>query len=529
MPRVVRRPFGFGGKLLVVILLSIIFGFGWAMHSTGRTFTDVANIFSPGDGGAVSQPPPPPRGPLAPPDSPGKPHATEPKVTPPAPDAPVPYSSEMMTSLFEEIDGHLKRGRIKEARELIGRRSASLVPTPWMEQFRRREEELAKYHQLLRETGPGAAIDLPETAEVHLKSGGTLVVKNLQESATDVRFETLTGIRGSVRRGDVVKIEKRPRDRSGVLVDEELERQASYRGILVAKEKTDAGIDMKFSDKAGASVPGYAYFELADFCARNGRNSRLVPLFDEALKRDSELVGTVFEKKAGQFVDIFLYFIATQAKEDARNAYVVLSQRYRNSRAFRENVEGDEEVRKAYADLFDTELAKGPKPGTTEPGTRDKPPEPEPEADLPPPIPPPTPGPPPPPPPPSSGLPDPEPPKKKPPVVEEDPDLVNASEPTILPPDSPSKAVELVKKGDDLFKQGMKHVLNSDSTKNPEGWIAENKKALKFLTEALEKCYYPAQEVFEKAKKPVPRTLMKRFRHCQMAKVACRKRDVGSR
>src|SRR5262245_4759322 len=139
MPRVVRRSFGFGGKLLVVILLSIIFGFGWAMQQTGRTFTDVSKLFSTRGGETTSQAPPAPRGPLAPPSGPGKPLTSEPKITPPAPDAPVPYSSEMMTSLFEEIDAHLKRGRIKEARELIGRRSASLVPTMWMDKFRSTE------------------------------------------------------------------------------------------------------------------------------------------------------------------------------------------------------------------------------------------------------------------------------------------------------------------------------------------------------------------------------------------------------
>jgi hypothetical protein len=106
---------------------------------------------------------------------------------------------------------------------------------------------------------------------------------------------------------------------------------------------------------------------------------------------------------------------------------------------------------------------------------------------------------------------------------------VDGAEQTVMPHDAPSKAVELVKKGDDLFKQAMKHVLNSDSTKNPTGWIAENRKALALLTQAFDKCYYPAQEVFEKAKKPIPRSLTKRVRHVQMTKVMCRKRDVAAR
>src|SRR5687767_3910173 len=107
MPRVVHRSFGFGGKLLVMILLSIIFGFGWAMQSTGRSFSDVAKILSTGDSPTAAQPPAPPKGQPAPPETPGKSNTIEPKIVPPAPEAPVPYSSEMMTSLFEEIDGHL--------------------------------------------------------------------------------------------------------------------------------------------------------------------------------------------------------------------------------------------------------------------------------------------------------------------------------------------------------------------------------------------------------------------------------------
>lgn len=528
MVRVVRRPFGFAGKLFLVLLLALAAGFLWAMKDTGRTFSQVAKIFAPGEAPLPPTPPPPIRGPSPPPSLPG-PVPPGPKVPLPVPMAPVPYSSEKMNSMFEEVDGHLKRGRIKEARELVARQNAQLVPTAWIEKFRRTEDELGRYHQLLLETIPGAAIDLPQIAELDLSSGGSLIVKNLQETETEVRFETLTGIRGSVRRSNVTAIRKPPKDASGVLVDEELEKQARYRGIVIAKEKTATGIDWKFSDPPKTPLPGYAYFELADFCARNGRNNRLVPLFSEGLRRDPELVTTVFEKKASQFVDIFLYFIAIQAKEDARSAYEVLGKRYRMSRAYRDRVENDKDVREMFAELFDTALAKGPKPGPTAPegGGTQAPPEPEPEPDLPPPIPPPTPGPPVPPPP--VALPDPEPPKKKPPVVDEDPDRVDGAEPTILPGDSPSKAVELVKKGDDLFKQAMKHVLNSDSQKNPEGWASENKKALALLNQAFDKCYYPAQEVFEKANKKVPYTLSKRVRHCQMTRVMCRKRDVGSR
>jgi hypothetical protein len=168
-------------------------------------------------------------------------------------------------------------------------------------------------------------------------------------------------------------------------------------------------------------------------------------------------------------------------------------------------------------------MAVAPKPAPPGPDSPSPPtPEPEPEPDQPPPTPPPG-SPPAPPAPPPPAVPTP------PKPVDDDPDRVDGAEPTILPKDAPSKAVDLVKKGDDLFKQAMKHVLNSDSQKNPTGWVEENKKALKLLNEAFDKCYYPAQEVFEKAKKEVPRTLTKRVRHCQMTRVMCRKRNVAAR
>src|SRR5690349_4056566 len=303
MTRVVRRPFGFPGKLFLTILLSIAIGFGWAMVDSGRSFADVAKIIAPGESAAAPAPPPTPRAPST--QSPNSPTGTapvDPVIPVPAPTGPIAYSSEKMTSLFEEIDAHLKRGRIKEARELIRRQNASLVPASAIEKFRRAEEDLARYHQLLLETLPGVAIDLPLIAEMDLRSGGALVVKNLQESETEVRYETLNGIRGRMARKDVRDIRKYGKDAGAPLVDEELARQASYRGIRI--EKVKDSIEWKFSDAPNTSVPGFAYFELADFCARNGRNSRVVPLFAEGLKRDPRLASTVFEKKAGQFVDV---------------------------------------------------------------------------------------------------------------------------------------------------------------------------------------------------------------------------------
>src|SRR5262245_30684277 len=372
MARIVRRSFGFGGKLVFMLFLALVAGFLWAMADSGRSFADVAKILSPSaPAPAAPAPVAPTAGPKVKVDPTEKPVPAAP-AAPVAPLRPAAYSMEKMDSLFEELATHLRRGRIREANELLRRQDVSLVPASRMDEFRKSDTEVGRYIRLLGETIYGAAVDLPQIAELDLRSGGAIVVKNLQESPVDVRFETLTGIRSTLKKSDVTAIRRSTKEMGGVLVDEELEKQASYRGVRIAK----TGVDWAFGDGPKGSVPGYSFFELADFCARNGRNQRVVPLFAEGLKRDPNLAATVFEKKAAQFVDILLYFIAIQSKEDAQRTYDVLKRRYGLSKAYRERVENDQEVRKMFADLFDTEVAQGPK--SEAPKTEDPAPSPEP-------------------------------------------------------------------------------------------------------------------------------------------------------
>ena len=168
MTRVVRRPFGFPGKLFLTILLAIAIGFGWAMVDSGRTFADVAKIIAPGEPAPAPAPPPTPRIPAPQGPSPTGTAPAVPVIPAPAPTGPIAYSAEKMTALFDEIEAHLKRGRIKEARELIRRQNPTLVPASAIEKFRHAEEDLGRYHQLLLETLPGAAIDLPLMAELEI-------------------------------------------------------------------------------------------------------------------------------------------------------------------------------------------------------------------------------------------------------------------------------------------------------------------------------------------------------------------------
>jgi len=516
MVRVVRRPFGFAGKFCLMILLALVGGLVLAMSEKKLSPSDLAGLFSKSTDQppAPGTPPPttPPRPPVAPPGAPPRPPAP-PAVPPVVPETSL-YSPAKMSMFFTEFDGFLRRGQIKEARELLRGQKPAMVPKEHQERFRTLEQEVGKYHQLLLLTFHGNTVDLPQMAELELRSGGMLVVKNLQESAGDYRYETLTGIKARVTKDTVVNIRKYEKDRAGLLVDEELEKQASYRGFRIAKE----GLAWKFLESPQRPASGFDYFELADFCARNGRNARIVPLFAEGLKRDPDLPATVFEKKAERFVDVFLFFISIRSKDDAKRAYDHLTAHYGRSRAFRDKVELDSDVREAYKDLFETPMAVEPKdPPPAPPG----PPGPEPPA--PPPPPPPAPGEPPAPAPPAA------PPPPKPPPPDDDPDRVRPSQKTALPSDAPSRAVDLVRKGDEIFEEAMKRVLNSSNEKNPQGWADENKKALELLNKAHDQCYYPAQEAFEKAKKPIPTALLRRVREVQMTRAMCRKRAVSNK
>jgi len=98
------------------------------------------------------------------------------------------------------------------------------------------------------------------------------------------------------------------------------------------------------------------------------------------------------------------------------------------------------------------------------------------------------------------------------------PDLKNA----------PQRVIELVEEGDYFFGRAMKHLMNSDPGANPDGWFAENKKALEFFKRAMAEGYDPAQEVYGPKTVP-PQELLDRIRETMMRQSLCRKRAVSTR
>jgi len=88
------------------------------------------------------------------------------KVKPvdPLPVAAKSYPPEKMTALFTEVDGNLRRGEIKEARESIARISELLIPVDFIGTFRQYKTDVNNFYLMLLDTSTGATIDLPWSA-----------------------------------------------------------------------------------------------------------------------------------------------------------------------------------------------------------------------------------------------------------------------------------------------------------------------------------------------------------------------------
>ncbi len=503
----VGKGFGFGGKLCAVLIVAAVCGFVWAMVERGLGPSDLVRIFRQGSGEVAAAPdrttpPPPPSS--AKPHDPGPDPRPDPRPDPPRTADPKLYSASAMEALFRDVESRLRAGQIKEARDKVGQFNKLLVPPEQAAKFRDVEARATACHKLLLETSPGAAIPMPEMAEIVTASGTRgIFVKNLFESQDEIAYETLTGIRARTPRAQVRELTKlaEPGRRAAAL-DHELERLCQGRGVTV---KRDPGA---WTFAAGSSVPGLAFFDLADFCARNGHAPRLVPLFDEALRRDPSLLDTVHEAKADRMIDVLLYFVSLHAKEDAKTAYAILRARYRDTRAYREKVDTDADVTEAYLVLVGERVARATAPPPPEDPPVAPPPPPDPVGHPPPP-------------------PDPDPVQPDPPPSDEDPDAVKMGK-TELPVGSPEAIFKLCAQGDASFDQAMKHLRRSDSTANPGGWAAENKKALELFSKAFDS-YQAAQTEFDKAGLPVPSSLVKRFRDTTMSRALCRKRAVSSK
>jgi hypothetical protein len=416
-----------------------------------------------------------------------------------------------MSILFNDADDLLRRGKLFEARDRVKNTSRLLIPQDSLAKFNDYEARVGLYHSLLLETTKAGTIDMPKMTQVIIKDGGKLIVKVIQEDKDTITYETLTGIRSKIDKARCEEIKALEPVYGRVEVSLELKKQADYKGLVVEQEPGKA---LVLKAKPGRSPTSLQIFDLADFCARNGANDKLVPLFDEALARDPDLLNTVHEAKADRMVEVLMYFLTIKATYDARKTLEILKERYVDTKAYKERVSGDSEFMAAMDGVLNRRraepIAKAPDVKAPAPAPLDKsapapkatPDEKAPEKPV-------------------------EAPTAKVPEPADAPIRVTEpatpAEVTAVPmPDGTNDRISsLVAKGDRLFKEAMEHLNNCDPRARPESAREESKKALKLFMQANTEGYGPAQEEYKSGR--VPEALLDRFRECQQRAFFCRK------
>jgi hypothetical protein len=496
---VTRRPdFHFGGKLFLAILLALALGYLWACVEAGRSPLDIVNLFKES----------PPAAPVAKKELPTTKPVAPKKVEPPksapiavkkAPPAALPipgprmYSAIEMGGLFKDLDEHLRRGRFFEAREKLQNTSRLMIPQDAMAKFTGYDDRVGLYHALLMETTKGGTIDkMPQMTQVLIKNAGKLVVKVLSENEETLTYETLMGIRSKIAKNRCEEIKPLTPVYASVEVSLELKKQADYRGLAV---ETEPGKPMVLKDQPGRKTTAIQIFDLADFCARNGANDKLVPLFDEALRRDADLLATVHETKADRMVEVLFYFVSVKSASDVARTSDILRERYADTKSYRERVAGDPEVKP----LMEFALVRKPAEPVAKPAENTQP------------------------------VPDPAPVQPEPPEIERITEPGRPIEPTSvsMPVGTAPAIVDLISRGDKFFIQAKQHLEASNPAINPNDWADENKKALEFFVKANQDCYLKAQNFYVDGSPPMP--LLDRVREATMCTALCRKRSVRSR
>ncbi|MBI3857876.1 MAG: hypothetical protein HY293_19515 [Planctomycetes bacterium] len=522
------NSYGFGGKLIAAVVLALLCGYLWACFEEGKNPLAILRIFSGPEEPEAKKAPPPAKEIAKAPPAPA-PKVEAPKVAPapkveapkiaPAPAGPKMYSAIDMSILFNETDDLLRRGKLFEARDRVQNTSRLMIPQDSLAKFTDYETRVSRYHSLLLETTKGGTIEMPKMTQILIRGGGKLVVKVLSEDRDSITYETLTGIRSKIEKARTDEIKTLEPVYGRVEVSLELKKQADYKGMIVEQEP---GKPLSLREKPGRKAGSLQIFDLADFCARNGANDKLVPLFDEALARDPDLLNTVHEAKAERMVDVLVYFLSIKATYDARKTLEILKDRYVESKAYKDRVSGDAEFvtnmdmalnRRSSAPIAKLDTKPSPSPA----------PAPAPKAieipGLPPAEKPSTP-------PPSA------PPAPKPAEPAEAPIRVTDPERPIdvtsvtMPEGTSAKIAELVARGDKFFREAMDHLNNCDPRIKPESAADENKKALKAFLAANE-CYVPAQDLYKDVR--VPEALLDRVRDCTQRAYFCRKFAVAAR
>jgi len=465
------NSYGFGGKLIAAVIFALLCGYLWACFEEGRSPLAILKMFS----------------------------KEEPEAAAPA------VAKKETRKLFEARD------RVKSTSRLM-------IPQDSLAKFNDYESRVALYHSLLLETTKAGTVEMPKMTQILIRDGGKLIVKVIHDDKDSVTYETLTGIRSKIDKARCEEIKTLEPVYARVEVKLELKKQADYKGLLIEEDPANPAKTLTLKDKPGRSATSLQIFDLADFCARNGANERLVPLFDEALARDRDLLNTVHEAKAERMVEVLVYFLTIKATYDAKKTLEILKERYAESKAYKERVSGDSEFMIAMDGVLNrrapTPIAKVTEPKPVTPVPSDKPappPAPKPDEKGPEPLPPTKPN---------------DPPDA--PIRVTDPAPPGEVTAVSMPDGTNDKISALVAKGDRYFKEAMEHLNNCDPRIKPETAGEENKKALKLFMQAVQEGYSPAQDEYKGGAR-VPEPLLDRVREAQQRAYFCRKFAVSIR
>jgi hypothetical protein len=512
-----RREYSLAPRLVLAVIVALAAGYVWACVENHRNPLDLLKLFSSPE--PAPEPKPAPQPPKKEVEKPAPPPVVkkDPKVEP-APiakadphtaPAPALYSSIEMSALFGTVEDMIRRGRFYAAIEELGKKSRLKVPENQIQTFSDYEQRATRYYQLLQETTKGITVEMPPITRIFIKNAGKIVGKVLVEDKNYVILETLTNLRPKIMKDTIEKQDTLLPAFGYAEICLELKTQATYAGLAV---EGAPGKPYSYRELPGKSVTALKYFDLADFCARNGANDQVLPLFDEAMKRDPNLLATVHEVKGERMTNVFLYFLQIKSVPDAQKTLEILKKNYGDTKAYRENVATDEEIQKHMAYVMErrpapsqpiAKLDPKPSPPAPAPASPPSPGDPKPVTPPPPPTPEPA----------------------AAPERSSDPPP-NVSPTSIrLPDGTPSKVADAVAKGDRYYDEAMKHLNLSNPQVSPTNWGDENHQAMVLFKKALDEGYNPAQDMYGKAD-PIPQGLLDRVREAQMCNYMCRRRSV---
>lgn len=415
----------------------------------------------------------------------------------------VPYTAEEMAAIQKGVEDLVKAGKFLPAAEKLREVKRTRIPPAESARHLELERKVSGYAALLLETGSGTTAEPPKLVRIAIKNGGKPLGRIVKDDGVFVTYETLTGIRSRLNKELVDTLTPLTAAESSAEVLKEFKSQCGNRSLLLI---IDASKPPIYKELGGKKLTGAQYFALAEFAARNGAGEFLAGLFDLAVARAPDLRAAAHAAKGERLVNQLFYALTVNQMPQANYALDALTTRYRDTAPYKEKLYADQETKEIVAVLLKREVPE-PKLPAVEP---------------------------PPPPPPAGGTPAPLAKEPPPAPLMPEPLPLPAPEPAPAPPgvpvtairlpaSSPADVLDLVAKGDKNFDEGMKHLLNSDPSVNPDGWAKENTAALELFRKANQESYLPAQEKYSTG---WPQPLLDRVRETTMRVALCRKRSV---